>query len=138
MSNAALLTARSYLAEDGELAPFISKGQRRLLRELMLGEEGPSFVKLITELHERIEAMPTTKQGDGTVHLHYFLGATDAWITEKDIGDGTDDKGQHQAFGQISLNGDYPELGYVSIAELIANGVEIDLHWTPKQLSEVA
>jgi hypothetical protein len=31
----------------------------------------------------------------------------------------------------------YPELGYISIAELVANNVELDLYFTPRTLAEV-
>jgi hypothetical protein len=31
----------------------------------------------------------------------------------------------------------HPELGYISIEELVANGIELDLYWTPKTLAEV-
>jgi hypothetical protein len=44
---------------------------------------------------------------------------------------------QHQAFGLVQLAGYDAEMGYISIAELIhTNRVELDLHWTPKTLSE--
>lgn len=31
----------------------------------------------------------------------------------------------------------YPEIGYISIAELVKNGAEIDLHFDPKTLGEI-
>lgn len=125
------------LIHQGNLTHFIGRAQRAYLREVIQNsEEGDYFAKLLIEWDEKIKAMPATREGDTTAHLHYFMGNTDAWITEKDIGDGTDDKRQHQAFGKISLNGDYPELGYISIFELIGNGVELDLYWTPKSIEE--
>jgi len=56
----------------------------------------------------------------------------DWYITEKDMGDE-----QIQAFGLADLGMGFPELGYISIEELVENGVELDLHWTPKTLAEV-
>jgi hypothetical protein len=35
------------------------------------------------------------------------------------------------------LNGYEPELGYISIEELLENGAELDLHWTPKPFSKI-
>ena len=70
-------------------------------------------------------------KGDAAiVHLHYFTSSGDWYITERDTS-----VAQHQAFGSADL-GYGPELGYISIAELIANGAELDIHWTPRTLGE--
>ena len=54
-------------------------------------------------------------KGDAAiVHLHYFTSSGDWYITERDTS-----VAQHQAFGSADL-GYGPELGYISIAELIA------------------
>ena len=77
------------------------------------------------------------------VHLHYFGGSVDAWIVERDMGDSKyqDEIGpQYQAFGPITLYGESirdSEWGYISIQELIENGIELDLYWTPKAVKEV-
>jgi hypothetical protein len=79
-------------------------------------------------------------------YLHYFAGGQANWyITEKDKGcpDDEDYGGpggppQQQAFGLADLFGDGGELGYISIAEILANRGELDLHWTPKPLSEIS
>jgi len=42
---------------------------------------------------------------------------------------------QLQAFGLADMGS--PELGYISIVELLQKGVELDLHWTQKKLSEI-
>lgn len=130
------IQADQYLSNGGFFESFISINQRCVLRDLLKGEEGDYFATLLLALKKRIETMPETYQtnGQGTsakVYLHYFRGGIDAWITERDKGDGTDDKGQHQAFGKINL-GSGGGLGYISIAELIENDVEIDLHWNPE------
>ena len=71
-------------------------------------------------------------------HLHYFRGGSDWWITELDAGSEDDEEPgqQRQAFGLADL-GYGAELGYIDIEELVAAGVELDLHWTPKPLSEI-
>jgi len=131
------------LQPNGFFYIWMPTEQRMALLDAVKGEEGAYFVELLHELKMRIEAMPKTRETDGQgdkaiVWLHYFRGRCDAWITEKDMGDGTSDTRQHQAFGKISLTGNKEdaELGYISIEELIMNGVELDLYWTPKPLRE--
>lgn len=115
------------------LAPFLSRGQMSAVREGMRGEEGQFFINKMIELADRIATMPHTYQQDGkgddaVAYLHYFKGGADWYITEKDK-DGDVD----QAFGQADL-GDGPELGYISIRELVSNGVELDFHFEPTTL----
>ena len=75
--------------------------------------------------------LPYATEGFGDsaiVFLHYFSGGDDWWILERD----NDGEGpQRQCFGFACLDGDRDcaELGYISIAELIAAGVELDFHW---------
>lgn len=123
------------------LVPFIGTRQRRTLIDLIqISEERDYFAEKIIALKAQIDAMPTTGQTDGQgdsalVQLHYFGGPYDAWITERDMGDGTDDLSQHQAFGWASLQGFKDgELGYISIQEAIDSHVELDLYWEPKTL----
>ncbi len=118
------------------LSPFIGPTQTRTLRELMRGEEGDYFVDLLESLAHRIATMPKTREQDGKgddsiVYLHYFINNCDVWITEKDMGDGTADDRQHQAFGIVDL-GFGPEWGYISLPELFTTRIELDLHWEPK------
>jgi hypothetical protein len=121
----------------GILAKFIGRSQRGALTECLRGEEREYFADMLNALTDRIESMPVTYQQDGLgaeaiVYLHYFTGGRASWfITEKDKDGGTE-----QAFGKADLYGDGGELGYISIDELTANNVEIDLHWTPKPLKE--
>lgn len=137
------------LSPAGILRKFMPAVQIQTLQHLLRGEEGEYFVNLVLSTVKTIEAMPRTYQTDGqaddaVVHLHYFMGSIDAWITEKDMGEqlpnGSHDDTQLQAYGRVSLDGtgiEDAEAGYVSIAELIENGVELDLHWSPKTFKEL-
>lgn len=121
----------------GELSRFIGRSQKSVLADALRGEEREWFAETIRELASRIARMHVTYQQDGKgdeaiVHLRYFYGGRATWlITEKDM-----DGGTQQAFGRADLYGDGGELGYISIDELVANDVEIDLHWTPKPMRE--
>lgn len=140
---------RHALRPRGLFSYYMPDMQRRTLLELIDGEEGDYFVHTLEALADHIDKMPksydTDDQGTAAVvHLHYFAGPVDAWITERDIGDqpkwfASPETPQLQAFGMITLTGDKSdgEFGYISIQELIENNVELDLHWEPKPLSEV-
>ena len=118
--------------------PFVPVMQLKTpVDNLRWSEERGWFRDKLLELVQVIEAMPVTYAQDGlgddaVVHLHYFYGGGDCWITEKDVDGGVD-----QAFGMVDL-GHGPELGYISIRELVRLKVmDLDLHWTPKTLTEV-
>ncbi len=122
------------------LRPFIGRSQMHCLADACRGEEKQWFFDKLCELAALVTAMPKTYEQDGKgdraiASLHYFVGGCDWWVTEKDI-ETPDALGQHQAFGLASL-GDEPELGYISIVELLANGAELDLHFNPRTLAEV-
>jgi hypothetical protein len=82
--------------------------------------------------------MPKTYEQDGKddqaiVYLHYFAGGrANAYITERD-----QEPEQHQAFGLADLFGDGGERGYISLVEWLANGAELDFHFTPCTLGEL-
>lgn len=121
------------------IAPFMGTSQLRAIAAGCRGEEGKFFMEKLIEIAALIEGMPKSYEQDGKgdsaiVTLHYFLGGSDWYITEKDIEGGVD-----QAFGYAVLNGDEEcaELGYISIRELTRCGVELDLHFTPRTLREV-
>ena len=123
----------------GYLKQFMSRVQLRVVLDACFGEEKKFFIEKVVELGALIDSMPKTYEQDGAgddaiVSLHYFNGSSDWYITEKDR-----DGGTRQAFGFVVMNGqkDSAELGYVSIAELVSYGVELDLHFTPCKLSEV-
>jgi Protein of unknown function (DUF2958) len=121
------------------LRPFLSSMQRVIMSTGCSDEEeGVYFTELFIRLANVVQTMPQTYEQDGkgdaaVVHLHYFTGVADWYITEKDV-----DGGVHQAFGYAHLGDDeMAEMGYISIAELVENRVELDLHWTPITLGEV-
>lgn len=122
------------------LSQFMGQAQTQCVRENLKSDETLYFQEKMVELAARIHAMPKTYEQDGMgdkaiVTLHYFKNGCDWWITEKDID--SDHEGQLQAFGLCILNGGEPELGYVSIQELLSNNVELDFHFTPCTLAEV-
>lgn len=115
------------------LAPFLCNGQFEVM------SSSSEFDQLIETAATTVATMPVTHEQDGkgdeaTVFLHYFNAASDWYITEKDVDGGVD-----QAFGFAILNGDTEnaELGYISIRELVANGVELDLHFSPVSLGSI-
>ncbi len=119
-----------------DLMPFMARNQIEILVQNSRGEEGDFFVQKMQELSTLFQSMPKTYEQDGkgaaaVAYLHYFKGGCDWYITEKDM-----EKEQIQAFGLANL-GNGPELGYVSIVELIENKVELDLYWTPKTVGEI-
>lgn len=122
------------------LIHFINSSQLTVMLDLTRGEEGQHWKDKIQEYSQRIEAMPKTYEQDGLgseaiAYLHYFKGGADWYITEKDV-ETADEPGQHQAFGLCDL-GYGRELGYISIVELISNGVELDLNWTPCTIGDI-
>ena len=141
--------AQQYLKNDGLLANFMPASQRFTLLDLMEGEEGEFFVSKVLEVAKIVRDTPKTYETesietkDKTLHLHYFKGGVDAWIVERDMGDTPEGDGfgeQRQAFGKITVVGggwEEAEWGYISIQELIENGVELDLFWTPKTVKEM-
>lgn len=118
------------------LRHYIGTSQLLVLSQSCRGEERQFFLDKLCELAQRVHAMPRVYEQEGKgdeaiAFLHYFTGSCDWWITERDT---TDE--QHQAFGLANL-GYGGELGYISIAELIDAGAELDLYFQPKPLKEV-
>jgi hypothetical protein len=73
---------------------------------------------------------------DQLVHMHFFMGGSDWWVTEFD--------GDDLFFGFARLNADdqTSEWGYISLKELKElnlAGIEVDrdLYWNPKPCSEI-
>ena len=134
--------AREFL--NGTARYYMPTGERFTLLENLQGEEGAGIADIVLAVAKTIETIPQTYQTEGqgkaaVAHLHYFGGAVDAWITERDMGDESGDMTQWQAFGLITLTGNRQdaELGYISIYDLIQNGIELDLYWTPKTIGEL-
>jgi hypothetical protein len=125
----------SMAALDDPLARFIGADQLGCLRIGLQGEEKEFFVKKIIELRDLVNKMPKTYEQEGkgdqaVICLHYFIGNCNWWITEKDC-----EFIQLQAFGLADL-GYGAEYGYISIEELIENGVELDFYYKPRTLAE--
>lgn len=117
------------------LSNFINPMQLSILRDTD-NEEKDFFIAVTNNLTNIIDKMPVTYEQDGlgnkaVAHLHYFTGNCDAYITEKDIC-----SEQLQAFGYINIGNGY-EAGYISLVELLANGFELDFHFTPKQIQNL-
>jgi hypothetical protein len=125
------------LATVQSLRGFISESQLGVICLGLRGEEASFFLEKSVEYGARINTMPKTYEQDGKgqdaiAYLHYFKNGCDWYITEKDM-----EPEQYQAFGMARLNGWEPELGYISIIELMEAEVELDLHFTPTKLSEI-
>lgn len=129
---------------------FIGGSQLQAIRQAMRGEEGEWFMDRMLSLAVAIAGMPQTYEQDGLgaqaiCHLHYFAGGSaNWWITEKDKGSPDDEEqgvepGQHQAFGLANMFGgpEDGELGYISIAEILANRGELDLHFEPRTIAKL-
>lgn len=117
------------------LRPFIGHDQLTVIEECSSGEEQDFFFDKLAEYAQRVQSMPKTYQqesiDDPIVYLHYFTGACDWHVTERDQEDE-----QSQAFGLCNL-GYGAELGYVNLEEITRLGAEIDLYFKPCPLSQI-
>jgi len=112
------------------------------LRKYISGQQLETMADIakdkIDEVYETIKNMPVTYETDGKsdediiVYLHYFINNMDFYIYENDVM-----MPPHQAFGVANINNAGFEKGYISIVELIENGVELDLYFEPTKLSEI-
>lgn len=115
------------------LKGFIGTSQLSAIGTACYGEEKQFFFDKLVEMADVVTSMPATYGQDGMgdnaiAYLHYFNCDMDWYITERDIDQ--DGQGQLQAFGLADL-GYGPELGYISIAEILRYGAEIDLYFKP-------
>jgi hypothetical protein len=121
------------------LRKFVGPSQMAALAECLRGEEREFFVDLVERLALRIKLMPAVYEQEGNAdpvaYLHYFGGSADFWITEKDVERAGE--GQLQAFGLADLFGDGGEMGYISIAELTEENIELDFNFTPAPVSQI-
>lgn len=122
-----------------DLTPYLSVSQRMAICSGATGEEGAFFKKKIHEIALQVETMPAIYAQEGMgdaakAHLHYFLGGSDWYITERNVCDQ-----QVEAFGFVILNGDLDnaEMGYLSLKEILQYGAELDLDWVPTSLRDV-
>lgn len=130
------MAALKMLTDTG-MNVWMSESQNKAVIAGLMGEEWKFFADKMKELSSVIGGMPKTYDQDGmgdaaVAHLHYFRGAADWYITEKDM----EGKGTEQAFGLADL-GYGGELGYISIDELISAGVELDFHFAPKTVGQI-
>lgn len=139
----ALNTPKPLTKQEGldlldELRPWLSRQQYRAMADVIRkGEEGAAYIDRAQALASIIDGMAKSYEQDGkgmeaTAYLHYFRGGGDWYITEKDAaGDGTE-----QAFGWSDPGLGHGELGYIGVDELTGAGVELDLYFEPKPLSQ--
>lgn len=141
--------AKELLNGTSWFANFMGYSQRLALLEALRSEEGEGIADMVLRVAEQIKATPKTYGTEGIaeherkVCLHYFRGGVDAYILERDVGDFADGDGlgpQLQAYGKITVVGggwEEAEWGYVSIAELLKHGVELDLHFDPTLVGDM-
>lgn len=124
------------------LKPYLPHGEFSALAHYVApgAEERDGIGAMVRDWNTKIKAMPKIYEQEkagpnAIVHLHYFFGGSDWYITEID----KDGPQAGAAFGFAILNGDLEmaELGYISIEELTENSVELDLYWTPRPLGEI-
>jgi len=137
---------RDGVAAHLKLKRFMSKQQWEFVKTLMKGEEGAFFQSKMCELATLIDTIPRTydqekaEEGETKFFLHYFKGSADWYIAELDRGTkgDSDEDFMVQCYGYADLFGQGPvggaEHGYVSIPEIVANGAELDFHFTPGPL----
>ena len=138
----ALLEAALEAADT--LKPFIGRDQMHVMRDNARHcEEREFFQEKFLEMAALVLRMPRTyetrDEENPVAWLHYFRGCTDVYITELDRGSPDDAPGesQSQAYGLVDLYGDGGEIGYISLPEILATGIELDLYWKPKTLKEI-
>lgn len=124
---------------DG-LRPFMSNSQRMATEAGLRGEEKGFFSEKLREMMDLVDKMPVSYGTDGMgdnapVSLHYYKGNADWYIMEKDVDH--DGAGQLQARGLADLGVGHPEVGYISIQELVEHGAEMDYHFSPRTLLEL-
>lgn len=119
------------------IQPYISNRQKIELVALMSGEGKVNVEQLMTLLEHRIEKMPMMYKKDMdeplVAHLHYFQGEKHWYILEKNAHGVMAD-----CFGyRVDPDMKVYEFCYVSITELVRNGVKIDLDFTLCRVSEL-
>lgn len=131
-----VIESASYPIEKLEvLKNFINPQQLSVMIANLAGEEGEFFVEKLDEVYNTVTTMPVTYGQDGKgdnaiAYLHYFQGSYDFYMTEKDM-----EEEQLQSFGLIKNQ--CTELGYVSLVEILDNGVELDLYFEPTRIAEL-
>lgn len=136
------------LGHGGFWSNWMPLAQRQVIAMTIKdSDERDWFIERLTALRTRIEQMPQTYQTKESeeeykAYLKYFGGPVTAYICEKDRGEysysvWTPETVQVQAFGQTEILPNYPEMGYIYLPEILDAGIELDLHFEPKLMSEI-
>ncbi len=132
-----------YVMAHRKMKHFMSAQQWKYVGDLMKEEteEHEFFREKMVEMADIIDAMPrtgATEDGSDIVHLHYFRGSADWFITKLNIktADDAPEQFMSQCFGYARLFQGGGECGYISIPEIVKHGAELDFHWKPKPLSQ--
>lgn len=128
-----------------KLTPFMGVSQRKTVEIALRGEEGEWFMEKMEELAARVESMPVTygqdgKGDDAICYLHYFGGAYDGYITEKDMEEPENPaEAQWQAHGYVhwQQSPGHLSLGYICLPEILASNMELDFHFEPTTVREI-
>lgn len=133
------VTAKEGLDLLDDLRPWLSRQQYRAMADVIRnGEESAAYIDRAKVLASIIDGMAETYEQEGkgdeaTAYLHYSQGGGNWYITEKDAkGNGTE-----QAFGLANAAPGDTKLGHIGVDELTGAGVELDLYFAPKPLSQV-
>ncbi|WP_130537727.1 hypothetical protein [Thiomicrorhabdus indica] len=128
---------------------FLPKAQASFVLGAIERSEHEYFEEKMRELDEVIQSMPDVYAQDGLgddaiIHLHYFTGGCDWYVTAKDVVNPDDGQlvvatEQHQAFGFVNFNDPQnAEFGYIPISALREHPlIELDFHWEPKTVAEI-
>ncbi|MGO2878513.1 MAG: hypothetical protein ACTIDT_01015 [Halomonas sp.] len=142
--DAALNAPKPVTAKEGldlldDLRPWLSRQQYRAMADVIRnGEDSAAYIDRAKVLASIIDGMAETYEQEGkgdeaTAYLHYSQGGGNWYITEKDAkGNGTE-----QAFGLANAAPGDTKLGHIGVDELTGAGVELDLYFDPKPLSQV-
>ncbi len=113
---------------------FMATAQKRVLFELLRGEEANYFYDTVLEIAKTFKEMPKTYDQDGEgdkakAYIHLFNNSQDWYITEKDS-----EAEQIQAYG-LKPSGN---MGYINMVELAEHfNIEVDFHFSPTTLKEI-
>lgn len=120
-------------------AKFMPKHQKQLVQRYDDGDKK----QILDGVEAMLKALPRAYAQDGKgdraiVHVHYFYGESDWYVTE--FHPDRENPAYDRLYGFAILNGDtqFAEMGYQSLSELANSGkVELDFYWQPETLGEV-
>lgn len=114
------------------LNQFMPKSEINALKAMFDWDNPEYAAKLTEKIKQQIANTPrlyeTEEQENPKAMLHYFSGSYDAYIVER---------GENgEAFGWASFGFGF-ECGSINISDLIKNGVELDLYFTPAPVKDL-